>query len=148
MSRREGIATNESQRRSVATTLSLLDEVLCLFEEYGKGRELHSVCYEEDNQLSGLQRKRLIEEVDRMRKDMREIKEDLGLPIRTEDVGKKIWGHSVGFLEVLAEMESKHLRGYGQVPKSLADYLDPRVERLLHRMQGISTIGRGTDERT
>ena len=81
-----------------------------------------------------------------MREEMRQIQEDLNLPRRIEDVGKKIWGHSAGFWEMLAEMESKRLRGYGAVASDLAEYLDPRVERLLQRVQGLSAIAGGSND--
>ena len=134
------IPINESQRRSIATSLALLDEALCLFEEYGKGREVHSVCYEERNRLPAKQRKRLLAEIDGIRAEMRQIKEDLDLPRRIEDVGKRIWGHSAGFWEMLAELESKRLRAYGEVAVNLANYLDPRVEELLQRVQRLSAV--------
>ena len=146
MTRDRDIPINDSQRRSIATTLALLDEALCLFEEYGRGREIHSVCYEERNRLTAKQRKRLLGEIGKLREEMRQIQEDLDLPRRIEDVGKKIWGHSAGFWEMLAEMESKRLRGYGAVASDLAEYLDPRVERLLQRVQGLSAIAGGSND--
>ena len=149
LAKREGVALhtiNDSQRRSIATTLALLDEALCLFEEYGRGREVHSVCYQERNRLTARQRKRLLAEIERLRGDIRQIKEDLDLPCRIEEVGKKIWGYSAGFWEMLAEMESKRLRAYGEVSADLAEYLDPRVERLLDLMQGLSAIAGGSND--
>ena len=139
------IEINENQRRSIASSLALLDEALCLFEEYGRGREVHSVCFEERNRLTAKQRKRLLGEIAKLRDEMRQIKEDLGLPCRVEDVGKMIWGHSAGFWEMLAELESKRLRAYGEVSADLAEYLDPRAESLLERVQGLSAIAGGTN---
>ena len=139
------IEINENQRRSIASSLALLDEALCLFEEYGRGREVHSVCFEERNRLTARQRKRLLGEIEKLRDEMRQIKEDLGLPRRVEDVGKRIWGHSAGFWEMLAELQSKRLRGYGEVSSDLAEYLDPRAESLLERVQGLSAIAGGTN---
>jgi hypothetical protein len=138
------IEINKNQRRSLAVSLAMLDEVLCLFEEYARGRELHSVCYEERNRLTARQRRDLLVEIERVRAQMRQIKDELGLPPRVEDVGKRIWGHSAAFWEVLAEMKSKRLRGYGEVSANLAAYLDPRVEKLLQCVQGISAIAEGT----
>jgi len=47
---------NEGQRRIIEKTLSLLDEVLCEFDEWAKGRKNHSVLYREQNTLSVIQR--------------------------------------------------------------------------------------------
>jgi len=146
VARDRNIPINENQRRSIAATLALLDEALCLFEEYGRGREVHSVCYEERNRLTTKQRKRLMGEIGRLRDEMRQIKEDLDLPPKIEDVGKSIWGHSAGFWAIVAEMESKRLKGYGPVASALAAYLDPRVEKLMQNVQGLSAIAGGTND--
>lgn len=137
------IPISESQTRSMATSLALLDETLCLFEEYGNGREVHSVCYEERNRLTSRQRKALLAEIKRVREQMARMKRDLRLPTKVEDVGKRIWGHSAGFWETVAEMKSKRLRGYGEVSPVLAEYLDAMVQRLLEQLQRISSITGG-----
>ena len=97
------IPITENQARSVASALALLDEELCLFEEYGNGRERHSVCYGERNRLTVGQRKALLVEIERLRELMAEIKRDLRLRIDAEDVARRIWGHSAGFWEIVAE---------------------------------------------
>jgi len=134
---------NENQERSIASSLALLDEVLCLFSEYAKGRAVRSVCYVEENRLTQKQRDRLQSEIQRIREQMRQMKRELNLPLRVEDVGKRIWGHSAGFWEVVAEMESKRLKGYGEVSASLAAYLDPQVKELMEHLQAISAVTGG-----
>lgn len=137
------IPITENQARSVASALALLDEELCLFEEYGNGREMHSVCYQECNRLTAGQRKALLVRVKRLRELMSELKGDLRLRMQAVDVAGRIWGHSAGFWEIVAEMESKRLKGYGEVTPSLARYLDPRVERLLKQLQALSHLVAG-----
>jgi len=144
---RPAIPTNESQKRSVATSLALLDETLCLFEEYARGREVHSICYEERNRLTADQRKILLRQIEAVRDHMRQIKDDLGLGTRVEDVGNRIWGQGVGFWEMLAEMQSKHLKGYGKVDPALAEYLDLKAEQLLEQLQAISGIAGARNEK-
>ncbi len=134
------LSLKENHRRSIATALGLLDETLCLFEEYAKGREIHSVFFEERNVLTTRQRKALLEEIGRLREIMREIKETLGLRIRIVDVSKKIWGSGAGFWEILAELEPKRLRAYGSVPEELGAFLKPTVSALIEGMMRISSI--------
>lgn len=40
----------------------------------------------------------------------------------------------------LIEVTSRHLRGYGEVPAELADYLDPRVTELIELTNEIAAI--------
>jgi hypothetical protein len=134
------ISANDSQKRSIASALALLDEALCLFEEYGRGREIRSVFYQERNKLTAEQRQALLAAVARMRRHLRQIKNDLGLPARTEDVDRRIWGHSAGFWEMLAELNSRRLRAYGEVAPQLAEYLDPKTDQLIEELQRVSGI--------
>jgi len=134
------ISLKENHRRSLATALGLLDETLCLFEEYARGREVHSILFEERNRLSARQKKDLLEEISRLRAVLQEMKETLGLRVRVVDVGKKIWGTGAGFWEILAELEPKRLRAYGAVPEELSTYLKPNVAALLNGMMRISGL--------
>jgi hypothetical protein len=140
------ISINENQKRSIACSLVLLDETLCLLEDYARGREIHSVLYEECNRLTDRQRKNLLAEIGRVRVLMRQMKGELELPTRVTNVGKRIWGHSAVFQDVVAEMESKTLRGYGQVAPGLAAYLDPKAKMLLDCLQTITSIVGGANE--
>jgi len=146
LERSTDVPIDENQKRSIACSLILLDETLCLFEDYARGREVHSVLYEEQNPLTNRQRKNLLAEIGRVRALMRQIKSALGLPTRLTDVVKRIWGHSAVFLDVVTEMESKSLRGYGQVAPELAAYVDPKAQMLLDCLRRITSIVGGENE--
>ena len=59
------------------------------------------------------------------------IKLDLGLPQRRTEVAKLLAAHLSEIWVTLHETKAHSLRGYGEVPKELSAYLDPRVEELL-----------------
>ncbi|MCX6786880.1 MAG: hypothetical protein NTU85_03665 [Candidatus Kaiserbacteria bacterium] len=88
------IQINEDQQRSISTALALLNEVLCLFEDYARGREIRSIFYEERNRLTERQRKKMLIEIERMHALMRRIKTELDLPLKIKDVQNEIWGRS------------------------------------------------------
>jgi hypothetical protein len=141
-----GIAVSANQKRSIATSLALLDETLCLFEEYAQGREVRSVLYQERNALTERQRNDLLMEIASIRATMREMKQTLSLSVHVVDVGKRIWGHGAGFWEVLAELEGRRLKAYGNVSVELSEHMDPRSAALLQGMMRVSEIvGSGTD---
>jgi len=136
------IRVTEPQLRSLAATLSLLDQAICRFDEYAAGRETRSVLYREQNTLSPEQRARLRAKVAEIKALLKQIGDDLGLPVRTQNVGAQIWGESAGFWNMLAEMKSSRLNAYGRVDPALAEYLDPRAETLIAAMQEIAAISR------
>lgn len=133
---------SENHQRGLTTALVLLDEMLCEIEHFAQGRQYRSVFYVERNRLSPDHRTRLAAEVGRMRRLLRELQEDLELKPTIEDPARKIWGHASGFWEVLVEAQSPYLRRYGDVPPALANYLDPRLEKLISHLGTIVDIAR------
>jgi len=148
MKRINVIPLSENHRRAISIRVRLLDEMLGEFEQYARGREIHSVFYQEVNNLSPSQRRLVLADIERMRRLMREMKATLGLEPGVENVGRLIWGKSSAFWQVLIETTSKHLKGYGDVPPELARYLDPRMETLIKHLGMVTRHvgGRPTDE--
>jgi hypothetical protein len=146
MTRPEFHDLSESHKRSIGTACLLLDEMLCEFEQFARGREVRSVFYVERNRLSPRQKERLLAEIQRVRDVLRELKETLGLRVEPQDIVQRVWGSSSAFWEVLVETESKHLRRYGKMPQDFGQYLDPRVETLIQHLRNISRIAGGRQE--
>jgi len=147
MATQRHIPLSDNHRRAIGTTLTLLDERLCEFEQIARGRETHSVLYHEKNDLSAAQRKRLLQEIARARETMREIQDTLHLEPRVEILSRQVRAASSSLWESLIGTQSKRLRGYGKVPRTLADYLDPSIERLINCSLNIGNITeRGKDD--
>ena len=137
------INLGENHKRAVDTVLFLLDEMLCDFETYAKGRELHGLLYHERNRLSPGQRRAILAEIDRIRSVMKELQAAFGLEPRVEDVLQNIWGRGSAFWEHLVETEAKYLRRYGVMPADAGEYLDPRIEAIIERLEAITRIAGG-----
>jgi hypothetical protein len=133
----------ENFKRGIETTLVVLDEALCEFESWAKGRELSSVFYSERNTLSADQRDEILSEVAGMREMLRELQDDLGLEGRVRGGANDIWGKCAVLAVNLEELKGKHLSRYGNPPRDLVAYLDPRIERLI---ASINRIFRLVDE--
>jgi len=141
------IALGDNHRRGIGTALLLLDRMLCEVEEYARGREARSVLYIERNALSADQKTSLLAEITQMRDLLRELKDGLGLEAETEDVARKIWGQGSTFWEVLVETKSRYLKGYGQPPPQLAEYLDPRIDVLIEHLRNLTDLVRPGERR-
>ena len=127
----------ENFKRGIETTLAILDEALCEFEEWGNGRERRSVFYSEHNTLSPSQREQILSEVTGMREMLRELRGDLELEGRIRGVANNIWGKCAVLAVNLEELKGKHLTRYGKVPSDLVEYLDPRIEPLIASINHI-----------
>jgi len=138
------IEMNENHRRGIATTLRLFDEMLCRFEEWARGREIHSVLYEEKNGLSVEQREQLLQETAALRELLRRFRDDLSLSPGVQYAENDIWGGCSGFWENLVELESKHLRRYGDVSPALSEYMDRNVPGLITGLERhLAVLGPG-----
>lgn len=129
-----------SHRNGIETTLGLLDETLLEFEAWAHGRENRSVLYQEINTLSEDQREKISIQVQKIRTVLVEIRDDLDLRTRTGNVAKSILSQCSVLWVSLVELESKHLRRYGEPPEGLAEYLDPKTAQLIDSVMEISRI--------
>ncbi len=122
---------SEGHVRGIETTLVMLDEALCEFEDWARGRERRSVFYSERNTLSAAQRHEILSEVTGMREMLRELQDGLRLEGRVRGGANDIWGKCAILAVNLEELKGKHLARYGEPPREIVEYLDPRVERLI-----------------
>jgi len=143
MATQRHIALSDNHRRAITTTLTLLDERLCEFEQIAHGREVQSLLYREQNDLSAAERKRLLQEIARAHQTIREIRDTLLLEPVVHVLSRQLRGASSSLWETLIETQSKRLRGYGKVPRALAQYLDPNLERLIDCVLTINSVAEG-----
>jgi hypothetical protein len=133
-------ALSPGHTNSIATTLTILDEALCEFEQWAQGREIKSVFYREENQLQPDQRDAIKNQVARIREKLLELKDGLQLEGSHRSVAQSIWSQCSMLWVNLIQVTSKHLRGYGEVPAAVAEYLDPRVAELIDLTKEISSL--------
>jgi len=131
---------SQGHKNTIATTLAVLDEALCEFEQWAEGREIKSIFYREANELQPEQREAIKNQVARLREKLMEMREGLQLEVGPRSVAQRIWSHCSMLWVNLIEVTSRHLRGYGEVPAELADYLDPRVTELIELTNEIAAI--------
>lgn len=68
------------------------------------------------------------------------LRDDLQLASTKPRTAPIIVGQATVLWEMLAELNSNSLRGYGAVPEDLARYLDPIGETLASKMHDISVM--------
>jgi len=138
----------DNQRRAIGTALGLLDAMLCDFERWADEGDIRSVLYQRTNRLTRDRVRLVRERAAEMRSTIVRLRNDLGLEDRHEEVATMIWSRAMGYLETLAELESRYLRAYGDVSPPLAKYLDPHVRAMsdcLYRLaEAVQTSGSGS----
>ena len=93
--------------------------------------------YSERNTLSPSQRDAILSEVAGIREMLRELRDDLALEGRVRGGANIIWGKCAVLSVNLEELKGKHLVRYGEPPRGLVEYLDPRIKRLIASINHI-----------
>lgn len=133
-----------SLKNSIVTNLTILDEALCEFEQWAQGREIRSVFYKEENELTPEEQEWLKSRVAEIRERLQSIKDTLKLQEKTHSAKTHMWGQCSVLWVNLVDLTSKHLKRYGALPPGLTEYLDPKVDELIELTNGISKLVRKT----
>lgn len=121
---------NPNHRRAIGIALAMFDKTLCEFEQRAHGREMHSVLYFEDNQLTSLQCETILSCIQDVRRILEDCKQKLKLDTHIEDAAGYIWSQCSGLWAALAEIGSEHLKRYGETSEKFAAYFDPRLSEI------------------
>ncbi|MEW6659228.1 MAG: hypothetical protein AB1424_11255 [Thermodesulfobacteriota bacterium] len=131
---------SEAHRSRIRITLTLLDEALVKFEEWARGREVRSILYREENTLDHEKRAELLTDIACIRRIIKELRDDLHLEASSQDIAKTIRGHCYILWVDVLEMTGKYLRGFGEPPPELVNYLDPKAHHILQYLDHIKRL--------
>jgi len=131
---------SESHRNSIRITLTILDEHLCRIAEWAQGREIRSILYAQENDLSPKQREGILADVEGMHQILMELRETLALETKPQIVSRAIRGACYILWVNLTEITGRYLRGHGEPPKELVEYLDPKLHLILEYLDHIKRV--------
>ena len=130
----------DSHKRGISITLTMLDEALCRVEQWAGGQVLDSLLFVERNELTEHQRQDILAEVAKIRFIVERMKADFAIKREMRSVARMIASLCSTLWEDVAELDSRHLKRYGELPDGLADHIDPDVSELLEGLKRISDI--------
>ena len=96
--------------------------------------------YQQQDTLSAKQKIELRRGIEGLRKVMAGLRDELQLVPGAPGTAQLILGQATILWEMLAELNSSSLRGYGEVSPELAQYLDPLGASLTQQMQAITAL--------
>jgi hypothetical protein len=134
------IALTENHRRSISVSLHLLDRQVCQWERWVNGDLAPGVMYQQQNTLSVSQKTQMRARIAKLRELMVRLRDDLQLEPDKPTTAQLIVGQATILWEMLTELNSSSLHGYGEVSPELAAYLDPLGEGLTREMHEISRL--------
>jgi hypothetical protein len=131
---------SENHRRSVSITLQLVDQALCEWDDWTKGQVRSGMMYRQQDTFSPTQKDELHNKITKIRQLIARLRDDLRLEARVVGTSQSIIGQAALLWEMLLELDSRSLQGYGKVSEELARYLDPIANQLAAEMNEISRL--------
>jgi hypothetical protein len=128
---------NPNQRNSLATTLSVLEEMLYEIElniSYGPCRW---VMYEMNDDLPTPVKEEIVQRIALIRERIRAMMEEFALEKRSKRVSGDVKGKLSYAWEILEGAKARYLRGYGAVAEGLSEHLDPQLNAVIVLVDGI-----------
>ena len=134
------IELSENHRRSISITLQLVDKALCEWEEWARGRVHSGIMYRQEDTFSAAQKDEMRNSIAKIRQSLARLRDDLRLIANVPATSQSIVGQAAVLWEMLADLNSRGLSGYGNVPDELGTYLDPIGETLCEEMNAIARL--------
>lgn len=133
-------ALSENHKRSISVSLHLLDKGLCEWEQWTAGHIPAGLMYHQQDNISVEQKAELQRRTARAREIIRRVRDALSLEPARPGSAELIVGQATVLWEMLTELNSASLRGYGEVSPELTRYLDPIGAELTEEMNKISGL--------
>ncbi|HOL21646.1 MAG TPA: hypothetical protein PLQ41_02165 [bacterium] len=140
MEEEKKIKITESQRNSISSVLLILNEVIDEIEDLCTTGDKKSILYEVVNNLNDREKSRVFEATGRIKESIQDIAKTLNIKKKRYEIKNLISSRIASLWEIVYEIESKRLKGYGEVSKTLKEYLDPEVTKITQLLEGIEEI--------
>src|SRR5437870_7811883 len=134
------IKVSENHRRSISITLQLIDQALCEWDDWANGRRQSGIMYRQLDTLSVVQKHELQNKIGKVRQLITRLRDDLDLEPKNVGTARSIAARASLLWEMLTELNSRGMQGYGKVPEDLGRYLNPIGEQLAAEMNEITSL--------
>jgi hypothetical protein len=131
---------NKDQKRQVSVTMVLVDEALALCKRLLRQGAEQGLLYTIQDDLSPLQKVRLLSHIQEMRDVLSQLDGQLQLTHKISSLTREISGELSYLWTIIEECASHRLRGYGPVDDSLKAELDPRLVQLITSIRAMEHI--------
>jgi hypothetical protein len=131
------IKITDSQKNSISSVLLILNEIIDEIEELCRNTGRNSILYNIVNNLSEQEIKEILTITDTIKGLIKQIVKQFNIKRIKYDTKHLISSRISSLWEMVCEIESKRLKGYGEVSKSLRENLDPAVSKIIQLLNEI-----------
>jgi hypothetical protein len=131
---------NPYQRRSLAITLSVLEEMLYEIERTLSNGGYSGVLFELRDDLPSEVKGEVLKRISLVREKIGSMAEEFALEKRKNEASRDFMGKLAYAWEILEGAKARHQRGYGEVAEGLAEALDPQLDDVLFLMNQMQDL--------
>ncbi|MCM8761879.1 MAG: hypothetical protein NC929_00980 [Candidatus Omnitrophica bacterium] len=129
-----------AQKNSIASVLLILNEVIDEIEDLCRTEGRKSILYEVVNNLDDKEKANVLKTTGEIKELIKNISTALNIKKKRYETKRSISSRVSSLWEMICEIESKRLKGYGEVSVSLKEYLDPAVSRIIRLLKNIEVF--------
>lgn len=131
---------SRNHKARLAVSMQVLEDTISDVEELIKSTNRSKIMTEAVHNLSSWEKALILKRIDEIRGLIDYIAQELKLEKRREETKSQILGVMTIQWVNLEEIKSKRLRGYGEVPDELREFLDPLVDVIMSLVNEICKI--------
>jgi hypothetical protein len=128
--------------------MQILEDTISEVGEIIKSTNQRKVMTETVNNLSSWEKALILERIEEIKELINCIARELNLEKRVEETKSRILSAMTIQWVNLEEIKSERLRGYGEVPDGLREFLDPQVDKLMNLVDEICRIASSKNKNT
>ena len=131
---------SRNHKARLAVSMQVLEDSISDVEELIKSTNRRKIMTEAVDNLSSWEKVLILKRIESIKELINHIVQELNLERRREETTSRILGSMTIQWVNLEEIKSKRLRGYGEVPDELREFLDPRVDKIMSLVNEICKI--------
>jgi hypothetical protein len=135
------------QKTRLSVSMRVLENTVYEMEELVRDSNGRKTMTETVNNLTQRERDMILKRIVEIKESINYIAEHLNLTRRKVEAKNLILGAMTVERVNLDEMKSKGLRGYGEVPDDLREFLDPQVEKMIALVDEICMAAEAISEK-
>ncbi|MCM8829694.1 MAG: hypothetical protein NC824_01660 [Candidatus Omnitrophica bacterium] len=129
-----------AQKNSISSVLLILNEVIDEIDDLCSTEGRKSILYEVVNNLDEKEKSNVLKTTGEIKELIKNISTVLNIKKKRYETKRSISSRVSSLWEMICEIESKRLKGYGDVSASLKEYLDPVVSRIIRLLKNIEVF--------
>ena len=139
---------SQSHKARLSVSMQILEDTISDVGEIIRSANWEKAMTETVDSFSPWEKISILKRIEEIKELINYIAQNLDLEKRKEETKSRILGAMTIERVNLEGIKSKRLRGYGEVPDELREFLDPKVDKMMNLVDEICKIASSKHKKT